>query len=60
MMHQFTKRMEKKKEPKCYLSIKIFGNELLYSDCGDLKSRVKPYYLDLAELGVKLLKVKTL
>ncbi|XP_054849643.1 uncharacterized protein LOC129339063 [Eublepharis macularius] len=56
LVKKFTKRMGKRKEPKCNLSIKIFGNELLFLDCGHLRNQVKHYYLDLAELGVKLLK----
>ncbi|XP_053220423.1 uncharacterized protein LOC128401423 isoform X1 [Podarcis raffonei] len=53
---KFTKRMGKKKKPKCSLSIKVFGNELAVLDCVDLRSQAKLYYLNLAELVVKLLK----
>ncbi|XP_033023614.1 uncharacterized protein LOC117057008 [Lacerta agilis] len=53
---KFTKRMGKKKKPKCSLSIKVFGNELAVLDCGDLRSQAKLCYLNLAELVVKLLK----
>ncbi|XP_077684889.1 uncharacterized protein LOC144271419 [Eretmochelys imbricata] len=53
---QFTERMGKKKELKCELSIKIFGNELSFLDCEDIKKQVKHYSLNLAELAVKLLK----
>ncbi|CAI5792169.1 XP_028562168.1LOW QUALITY PROTEIN: uncharacterized protein LOC114584447 [Podarcis lilfordi] len=53
---KFTKRMGKKKKPKCSLSIKVFGNELAVLDCGDLRSQAKLYYLNLVELVVKLLK----
>ncbi|XP_070811438.1 apolipophorins [Pituophis catenifer annectens] len=53
---KFTKKMGKKKKPKCKLSLKIFGNELMILDCGDLRSQAKHYYLNLAELTMKVLK----
>ncbi|XP_053132427.1 uncharacterized protein LOC128336575 [Hemicordylus capensis] len=56
LVKKFTKRMGKKKKPKCVLSIRIFGNELTIVDCGELRSQAKRYYLNLAELVVKLLK----
>ncbi|XP_062999023.1 uncharacterized protein LOC134409950 isoform X2 [Elgaria multicarinata webbii] len=56
LVKKFTKRMGKKKKPKCGLSVKIFGNELAVLDCGDLRNQAKLYYLNLAELVVKLLK----
>lgn len=43
---------------KCELSMKIFGNELSFLDCEDLRKQMKHYSLNLAELAVKLLKVK--
>ncbi|XP_078237685.1 uncharacterized protein LOC144584728 [Pogona vitticeps] len=52
----FTKRMGKKKKPKCDLSIKVFGNELAVLDCRELRSQAKHYYLNLADLVLKLLK----
>ncbi|XP_044289621.1 uncharacterized protein LOC123025172 [Varanus komodoensis] len=55
LVKQFTKRMGKKK-PRCALSMRIFGNELVILDCGDLRSQAKHHYLNLAELMVKLLK----
>ncbi|XP_034640166.1 uncharacterized protein LOC117884128 [Trachemys scripta elegans] len=56
LVKKFTERMGKKKELKCELSIKIFGNELSFLDCEDIKKKVKHYSLNLAELAVKLLK----
>ncbi|XP_053899120.1 uncharacterized protein LOC128844959 [Malaclemys terrapin pileata] len=56
LVKKFTERMGKKKELKCELSIKIFGNELSFLDCEDIKKQVKHYSLNLAELAVKLLK----
>ncbi|XP_042717557.2 uncharacterized protein LOC101945417 [Chrysemys picta bellii] len=56
LVKKFTERMGKKKELKCEVSIKIFGNELSFLDCEDIKKQVKHYSLNLAELAVKLLK----
>ncbi|XP_063171149.1 uncharacterized protein LOC134505396 [Candoia aspera] len=53
---KFTKKMGKKQKPKCKLNIKIFGNELVILDCGNLRSQAKHYYLNLAELMMKVLK----
>lgn len=38
--------------------MKIFGNELSFLNCEDLRKQMKHYSLNLAELAVKLLKVK--
>lgn len=38
--------------------MKIFGNEGSFLYCEDLKKQMKHYSLNLAELAVKLLKVK--
>lgn len=38
--------------------MKIFGNELSFLDCEDFRKQMKHYSLNLAELAVKLLKVK--
>ncbi|XP_067407568.1 uncharacterized protein [Emydura macquarii macquarii] len=56
LVKKFTEKMGKKKELKCELSIKIFGNELSFLACEDIKRQVKHYSLNLAELTVKLLK----
>ncbi|XP_069763155.1 uncharacterized protein [Narcine bancroftii] len=53
---RFTKRMEKRKKLSCGLSMKIFGNELSFLDCSDLKLQVKQYSLDMAEIAIRLLK----
>ncbi|KAL7979172.1 hypothetical protein Chor_015196 [Crotalus horridus] len=55
-MLQFTKKMGKKKKPKCRVSLKIFGNELMILDCSDLRGQAKRYSLNLAELTMKVLK----
>ncbi|XP_058013738.1 uncharacterized protein LOC131185316 [Ahaetulla prasina] len=53
---KFTKKMGKKKKPKCKVSLKIFGNELMILDCGDLRGQANHYYLNLAELMMKVSK----
>ncbi|ETE60077.1 hypothetical protein L345_14186, partial [Ophiophagus hannah] len=52
----FTPKMGKKKKPKCKVNLKIFGNELTILDCGDFRNQAKHYYLNLAELMMKVLK----
>ncbi|XP_031801299.1 uncharacterized protein LOC100916970 [Sarcophilus harrisii] len=53
---KMTQRWEKRRHLKCDLSLKIFGNELSFVDCGTMRSHMKRYSLNLAELTVKLLK----
>lgn len=48
----------RKEMMKCELSMKIFGNELSFLDCEDLRKQMKYYSLTLAELAVRLMKVK--
>lgn len=55
---QFSERTVRKEVLKCELSVKIFGNELSFLDCEDLRKQMKHYSLNLAELAVRLLKVK--
>ncbi|XP_058278614.1 uncharacterized protein LOC120759796 [Hirundo rustica] len=56
LVKKFTERTVRKEAPKCELSMKIFGNELSFLDCEDLRKQMKHYSLNLAELAVKLLK----
>nr|XP_041575127.1 uncharacterized protein LOC115497284 [Taeniopygia guttata] len=56
LVKKFTERTVRKEALKCELSIKIFGNELSFLDCEDLRKQMKHYSLNLAELAVKLLK----
>uniref|UniRef100_A0A8B9NB14 Vitellinogen open beta-sheet domain-containing protein n=1 Tax=Accipiter nisus TaxID=211598 RepID=A0A8B9NB14_9AVES len=56
LVKKFTERTERKEVLKCELSMKIFGNELSFLDCEDLRKQMKHYSLNLAELAVKLLK----
>ncbi|NXA54686.1 APLP protein, partial [Nothocercus julius] len=41
LVKKFTERMVRKKELKCDLAIKIFGNELIFLDCADLRKQMK-------------------
>ncbi|XP_050762156.1 uncharacterized protein LOC127022570 [Gymnogyps californianus] len=56
LVKKFTERTVRKEALKCQLSMKIFGNELSFLDCEDLRKQMKHYSLNLAELAVKLLK----
>ncbi|XP_064008707.1 uncharacterized protein LOC135180262 [Pogoniulus pusillus] len=56
LVEKFTERMVRKEVMKCELSMKIFGNELSFLDCEDLRKQMKYYSLNLAELAVRLLK----
>ncbi|KAM6244422.1 uncharacterized protein M6G45_010876 isoform 1-T1 [Spheniscus humboldti] len=56
LVKKFTERTERKEALKCGLSMKIFGNELSFLDCEDLRKQMKHYSLNLAELAVKILK----
>ncbi|XP_068943844.1 uncharacterized protein [Petaurus breviceps papuanus] len=56
LQEKVTQRRGKKKELQCGLSLKIFGNELSFVDCGAVRSHMKRYSLNLAEVTVKLLK----
>ncbi|XP_075623870.1 uncharacterized protein LOC142604009 isoform X2 [Balearica regulorum gibbericeps] len=56
LVKKFTERTVRKEALKCELSMKIFGNELSFLDCEDLRKQMKHYSLNLAEWAVKLLK----
>ncbi|XP_064529642.1 uncharacterized protein LOC135423377 [Pseudopipra pipra] len=56
LVKKFTERTVRKETLKCELSMKIFGNELTFLDCEDLRKQMNHYSLNLAELAVKLLK----
>ncbi|XP_057891811.1 uncharacterized protein LOC131090453 [Melospiza georgiana] len=56
LVKKFTERTVRKEALKCELSMKIFGNELSFLNCEDLRKQMKHYSLNLAELAVKLLK----
>ncbi|KAK2543908.1 hypothetical protein Q9966_002757 [Columba livia] len=56
LVKKFSERTVRKEVLKCELSVKIFGNELSFLDCEDLRKQMKHYSLNLAELAVRLLK----
>ncbi|XP_065541888.1 uncharacterized protein LOC136017503 [Lathamus discolor] len=56
LVKKFTETRVGKEALKCELSMKIFGNELSFWNCEDLRKQMKHYSLNLAELAVKLLK----
>ncbi|XP_061847955.1 uncharacterized protein LOC133625092 [Colius striatus] len=56
LVEKFSERTVRKEALKCELSMKIFGNELSFFDCEDLRKQMKHYSLNVAELAVKLLK----
>ncbi|XP_063790370.1 uncharacterized protein LOC134945174 [Pseudophryne corroboree] len=56
LQQKFTQGMHSKKELRCGLSMKVFGNELIFLDCEGVRDTVRQYYLSLAGLAVKLLK----
>ncbi|MGH0152589.1 UNVERIFIED_CONTAM: hypothetical protein FKN15_024522 [Acipenser sinensis] len=54
--HKFTEGAERSGVLRCGVSVKIFGNELSFLNCDDVKDQVKLLSLSLAEIAVKLLK----
>ncbi|XP_027695180.1 vitellogenin-like [Vombatus ursinus] len=56
LQEKVTQRWGKRRDLQCGLSLKIFGNELSFVDCGAVRSHMKRYSLNLAELTVRLLK----
>ncbi|XP_069839829.1 uncharacterized protein [Dendropsophus ebraccatus] len=56
LQQKFTQGMTDKKELRCGLSLKVFGNELIFLDCEGVQDTMRQYSLSLAGLAVKLLK----
>ena len=54
---QVAQRHRERRALQCKLSIKVFGHELSFVNCGAMGSHVTRQSLNLAELAVKLLKV---
>ena len=54
---QVARRRAERRALRCELSVKVFGHELSYVNCGVMGSHVKRQSLHLAELAAKLLKV---
>lgn len=53
----FGRRRTETSRPKCWMSVKVFGNELSVFTCDDLYQGVDQLPLSMAGLAVKLLKV---
>ncbi|XP_069066261.1 uncharacterized protein [Pleurodeles waltl] len=56
LQQKFMRGLGNRKELNCGLSMKVFGHELSFLDCDDVKHELKHYSLSVAELAVKLLK----
>ncbi|KAJ0066438.1 hypothetical protein NL108_013023 [Boleophthalmus pectinirostris] len=52
----FTRSKEGTPRPQCWLSVKVFGNEVTVLSCEDVHSEVNQVSLSLAQLAIKLLK----
>lgn len=53
----FKKKNIETTQPRCWLSVKVFGNEVSVFSCEDIYSEINQLSLSMAELAVKLLKV---
>ncbi|XP_032183674.1 uncharacterized protein LOC116580920 isoform X2 [Mustela erminea] len=56
IQQKVTRRRTERRALRCQLSVKVFGHELSFVDCGAMASRVNRPSLNVAELAVKLLK----
>ncbi|XP_069367779.1 uncharacterized protein [Paralichthys olivaceus] len=52
----FGRRRTEENRPKCWVGVKVFGNELSFFTCDDLYDRINQLSLSVAGLAVKLLK----
>lgn len=53
----FGRRRREENRPKCWVGVKVFGNELSVFTCEDLYNQIDQLSLSMAGLAVKLLKV---
>lgn len=53
----FGSRRTETPRPKCWIGVKVFGNELSVFTCEDLYNEIDQLSLSVAGLAVKLLKV---
>lgn len=53
----FGGRRTDESRPKCWVGVKVFGNELSVFTCEDLYNQINQLSLSVAGLAVKLLKV---
>ncbi|XP_077762768.1 uncharacterized protein LOC144318994 [Canis aureus] len=56
LQQKVARRRAERQALRCELSVKVFGHELSYVNCGVMGSHVKRQSLHLAELAAKLLK----
>uniref|UniRef100_A0A8I3NDY4 Vitellogenin domain-containing protein n=1 Tax=Canis lupus familiaris TaxID=9615 RepID=A0A8I3NDY4_CANLF len=56
LQQKVARRRAERRALRCELSVKVFGHELSYVNCGVMGSHVKRQSLHLAELAAKLLK----
>ncbi|XP_070218679.1 uncharacterized protein [Bos mutus] len=56
LQQKVARRRGERQALKCQLSMKVFGHELSFVNCGAMGSRVTHQSLNLAELAIKLLK----
>ncbi|XP_041604466.1 uncharacterized protein LOC121487086 [Vulpes lagopus] len=56
LQQKVARRHAERRALQCELSVKVFGHELSYVNCGVMGSHMKRQSLHLAELAVKLLK----
>lgn len=57
LLQLFGRRSIEENRPKCWVGVKVFGNELSVFTCEDLYNQINQLSLSVAGLGVKLLKV---
>ncbi|XP_051024048.1 uncharacterized protein LOC127208599 [Acomys russatus] len=56
LQEKVAQRYRTRRTPSCQLSVKVFGHELSFLDCGPLGGHRRLWSLPLAELAIKLLK----
>ncbi|XP_030016476.1 uncharacterized protein LOC115437388 [Sphaeramia orbicularis] len=56
LVQLFGRRRAEENSPRCWVSVKVFGNELSAFTCEDLHSDINQLSLSMAQLAVKLLK----
>ncbi|KAM4632572.1 uncharacterized protein O3C94_019109 [Discoglossus pictus] len=56
LQQKFNEGREDKKELRCAVSVKVFGNELIFLDCDGVRDRLRHLSLSMAGLAVRLLK----
>ena len=57
LLSQLSGRRMEEDRPRCWVSVKVFGNELSVFTCDDLLAQLNQLSLTVAGLAVRLLKV---